>query len=76
MWIAVVSLDVNILYIMFFLPGVLDRQYYENLTLTEKRRLYSCRTDFCTLADIESWNEYNKKRETLLKQHDSSMCYK
>ena len=40
---------------------LLDRKYYESLSLEEKRKLYTCGRDFLTLDEIETWEEFRKK---------------
>ena len=33
-------------------------EYWQNLSLEEKRKLYSCRDKFLQLDDIQKWPEY------------------
>ena len=33
----------------------LDREYYESLSLEEKRKHYKYRNDYVTLEEIETW---------------------
>ena len=49
-------------FIYFFVccPHPLDRQYYEGLSLEEKRKEYTCGSEFLTLDQIETWEEFRK----------------
>ena len=45
-----------------YIRTLLDRQYYKSLSLEEKREQYTCGSDFVTLKDIETWEEFKKKQ--------------
>ena len=40
---------------------LLDRHFYEKLTLEEKRKLYKCKSRYITLKEIETWADTRKK---------------
>lgn len=37
-----------------------DRQFYESLSLEEKRKLYTCGRSYVTLDNIQTWEEFRK----------------